>query len=126
MEKVILIAKKGNAEEFSNCHTIALISHASKVMHTILQARLQQYVIRELLDVQSWIYKKQRNQRSNCQHALDHRKSKRIPKKEKKSTSALLTTPNPLTVWITTNCGKFFKRWESDHPTCFLRNLYAG
>ena len=43
----------------------------------------------------------------------------------KTSTSALLTMPKPLTVWITTNCGKFFKRWEY-HLTCFLRNLYAG
>jgi len=43
----------------------------------------------------------------------------------KTSTSALLTRPNPLTVWITTNCRKFFKRWE-DHLTCLLRNLYAG
>ena len=45
----------------------------------------------------------------------------------KTSTSALLTTPKPLIVWITTNCGKFFKRWElPDHLTCFLRNLYIG
>ena len=43
------------------------------------------------------------------------------------STSALLTIPKPLIVWITTNCGKFFKRWEiPDHLTCLLRNLYAG
>ena len=41
-----------------------------------------------------------------------------------RKTSALLTTPKPLTVWITTNCGKFFKRWE--YQTCLLRNLYAG
>ena len=45
----------------------------------------------------------------------------------KTSTSALLTMPKPLTVWIATNCGKFLKRWEiSDHLTCLLRNLYAG
>ena len=43
--------------------------------------------------------------------SLDRQKSKRVRKK-KKSTSDLLTTPKPLTVWITTNCGKFFKRWE--------------
>ena len=43
----------------------------------------------------------------------------------RKISTALLTTPKPLTVWITTNCGKFFKRWEY-HLTCFLRNLYAG
>ena len=47
---------------------------------------------------------------SNCQRLLDHRKSNRIP--EKKSTSASLTILKPLTVWITTNCGKFLKRWE--------------
>ena len=45
------IPKKGNAKEYSNYHTIALISHASKIMLKILQARLQQYVNRELPDV---------------------------------------------------------------------------
>ena len=55
----------------------------------------------------SWMQKTQRNQRSNCQHLLDHRKSK-----SSRKTSTLLTTPKPLTVWITTNCGKFLKRWE--------------
>ena len=49
----ILIPKKGNAKECSNYHTIALISHASKVMLKILQARLQQYMNRELPDVQA-------------------------------------------------------------------------
>ena len=49
----IPIPKKGNAKECSNYHTIALISHASKVMFKILQARLQQYVNRELPDVQA-------------------------------------------------------------------------
>ena len=58
----------------------------------------------------SWTEKRQRNQKSNWQHLLDHRKSKTVP--EKTSTSASLTTLKPLTVWITTNCGKFFKRWE--------------
>ena len=43
----------------------------------------------------------------------------------KTSISALLTMPKPLTVWITLNCGKFFKRWEYQ-TTCLLRNLYAG
>ena len=49
----ILIPKKGNAKESSNYRTIACISHASKVMLKILQARLQQYMNRELLDVQA-------------------------------------------------------------------------
>ena len=57
----------------------------------------------------NWVWKGQRNQRSNYQHPLDHQKSK---SSRKTSTSALLTMPKPLTVWITTNCGKFFKRWE--------------
>ena len=50
---VYLIAKKGNAKECSNYHTIALISHASKVMLKILQVRLQQYMNREIPDVQA-------------------------------------------------------------------------
>ena len=49
-----------------------------------------------------------------CQHPLDHGKSKRVP--EKTSTSALLTMPKPLTVWITRHCGKFWKRWEYQAP----------
>ena len=44
----------------------------------------------------------------------------------KPSTSALLTMPKPLTVWITINCGKFFKMGIPDHLTCLLRNLYAS
>ena len=52
LEKVSEIPKKGNAKGCSNYHTIALISQASKVMLKILQARLQQYVNQELLDVQ--------------------------------------------------------------------------
>ena len=127
----ISIPKKENAKECSNHHTIALISHASKVMLKILQARLQQYMNYELPDVQArfrkgrggkipwrrkwqptpvflpgkshgrwslvgycpWGRKEsdtterlhftslQRNQRSNCQHLLDHRKSERVPEK---------------------------------------------
>ena len=64
---------------------------------------------------------KAEEQRSNCQHLLDYWKSKRVLEKH---LSALLTMPKPLTVWITTNCGKFLKRWECQ--TFLLRNLYAG
>ena len=98
----ISIPKKGNAKEYSNYHTIALISHTNKVMLKILQARLQQYVNRELPDVQAG-FRKGRGTRLPT--SLDHRKSKRVP--EKTSISALLTTRKPLTVWITINCGKF-------------------
>ena len=57
----------------------------------------------------SWILKRQRNHRSNCQHLLCHRKSNRVPEK---ASTVLLTTPKPLTVWIATNYGKFLNRWE--------------
>ena len=77
----IPIPKKGNAKECSNYPTIALISHASKVMLKIHQARLQQHVNPWTSRCSSWFYKRQRNQRSNCQHSLDHRKSKRVPEK---------------------------------------------
>ena len=76
----IQVPKKGNAKECSNYCTIALISHASKVMLKILQVRLQQYVNQELR-CSSWIKKRQRNQRSKCQHLLDHGKTKRVPEK---------------------------------------------
>ena len=80
----ISIPKKGNAKERSNYLTIALIPRTSKVMLKILQARLQQYVsfnTQWTSRCSSWYQKRQRNQRSNCQHLLDHRKSKRVPEK---------------------------------------------
>ena len=61
-------------------HTIALISHASKVMLKILQASLRQYVNCKLPDVQVGFVKSKWRQRSNCQQPLDHRKSKRVQK----------------------------------------------
>ena len=67
----IPISKRGNAKECSNYSTIALISHASKVMLKILQARLQQYVNCELPEFKL-VLERQRNQRSTCQHPLDH------------------------------------------------------
>ena len=99
---------KDNAKECLDYYTVALISHASKVILKLLQARLQQYVNYELPDVQAGFRKGRGNQRSNCQHLLDHWKSKKIPEK----TFTSLTMLKPLTVWIRTNCGKFFKRWE--------------
>ena len=76
----ILIPKKGSAKECSNYCTIVLISHAGKVMLKILQARLKQYVNCELPDVQADLAKAE-EQESNCQHLLDHWKSKRVPGK---------------------------------------------
>ena len=79
----ITISKKGNAKGCSNYHIITLISHASKVMLKILQTRFQQYMNHKLSNVKAFTSrcKKQKNQRSNFQHLLDHRKSKRIPEK---------------------------------------------
>ena len=105
----IPISKKGNAKECSNYRTIALISHTSKVMLKILQARLQQYVNRELPDVQAG-FRKGRGTRDQLPASAGSPKKQESPRKT--SVSALLTMPKPLTVWITINCGKFFKRWE--------------
>ena len=105
----IPVPKKGNAKECSNYRTTAFISHASKGMLKILHARLQQYVNRGLPDVQAG-FRKGRGARD--QIANIHWIIEKAREFQKKSTSALLTTPKPLTVWITTNCGKFFKRWE--------------
>ena len=100
----IPIPKKGNAKECSNYRTIALISHASKVMLKILQARFQQHMNRELPDVQAGFKKGRgtRDQIANIRWIIKKSDSSR-----KTSSSALLTTPKPLAVWITINCGKF-------------------
>ena len=100
----IPIPKKGNAKECSNYRTIALISHTSKVMLKILQARLQQYVNRELPDVQAGFRKGRgtRDQIANIRWIWKKQESSR-----KTSISALLTMPKPLTVWTTISHGKF-------------------
>ena len=97
--------KEGNAKECSNYRTIALISHASKVMLKILQARLQQYVNHELPDVQAGFRKGRgtRDQIANIRWNIE----KKQESSRKTSISALLTMPKPLTVWTTINCGKF-------------------
>ena len=104
----IPVPKKGNVKECSNCLTIAFILHASKVMHKFLQAKLQQYKNQELPDVQAgfrkgretrdqitsicWIIEKAREFQKNIYFCLiDYAKD---------------------FVWITTNYGKFLKRWE--------------
>ena len=99
-----------NAKECSNDCTIALISHTSKVMLKILQARLQQYMNHKLPDVQAKFRKGRgtRDQIANICWIME--KAREFQKKT--STSALLTMPKPLTGQITTNCGKFCKRWE--------------
>ena len=78
-------------------------------MLKILQARLQQYVNCELPDVQAGFRKGRgtRDQIISIHWIIENQESSR-----KTSTSALLTVPKPLTMWITTNCEKLFKRWE--------------
>ena len=105
----IPIPKKGNAKECSNYRTIALISHANKVMLKILQARLQQYVNRELLMFRLVLEKTEEPEIKLPTSAGSWKKQE---SSRKTSISALLTMPKPLTVWITINCGKFWKRWE--------------
>ena len=100
----IPVPKKGNAKECSNYHTIALISHASKIMVKILQARLQQYVNYQLPAVQAG-FRKVRGTRVKLPTSAGSLKKQESSRKI--SISALLTMPKPLTVWITINCGKF-------------------
>ena len=106
LEKVSfhLIPRKGNAKECTKYCTIALLSHASKVMLKILQARLQQYMNRELPDVQAGFRKGRgtRDEITNIRWII-----KKAREFQKTSISALLAMPKPLTMWITINCGKF-------------------
>ena len=118
----IPVHKKGSPKECSYYHTIALISHASKVMLKILQVRLQQYVNRELPDVQAGFRKgrETRDQIANIHWIIEKQESSR-----KISISALLTTPKPLTV----DHNKLWKILKEmgipDHLTHLLKNLYG-
>ena len=104
----IPIPKKGNAKECSNYRTIALISHTSKVMLKILQARLQQYMNCELPDIQAGFRKGKgtRDQIVNI-HWITEK-----TRKFQKNIYFCFTDYAKAFVLITTNCGKFFKRWE--------------
>ena len=97
-------------KEHSNYCTIALISYTSKVMLKIVQARLQQYMNHELPDGQAG-FRKGRGTGDQITNT-ETGSSKKQESSRKTSISALLTMPKPLTVWITTKCGKFFKRWK--------------
>ena len=100
----IPIPKKINAKECSSYHTITLISHASKVMLKILQVRLQQYVNHEL---QTFKLDLEKAEEPEIKLPTSAGSWKKQESSRKTSTSALFTRPKPLTVWITTNCGKF-------------------
>ena len=103
----IPIPKKGNAKECSNYRTIALISHNSKVMIKILQARLQQYVNFHMFKL---VLEKAEEPEIKLPTSVGS--SKKQESSRKTSVSALLTMLKPLTLWISINCGNFWKRWE--------------
>ena len=99
-------SQERSTKECSNHQTIALISRASKLMLKILHARLQHYIMKELLEVQDGV-RGTRYQIVNFHWIIE--KAREF---QKKSTSVSSTTPKPLTVWITTNCRKLLKRQE--------------
>jgi len=126
LEKVsfIPIPKKGNAKECSNYRTIALISHASKVMFNILQARLQQYVNHELLDVRGGFRKGRgiKDQIANIRWIMD--KAREF---QKNIYFCFIDYA------IAFDCVDHSKLWKIlkemgilEHLICLLRNLYAG
>ena len=101
------IPKKGNAKVCWNYHTIALISHASKVVLKIVQAKLQQYVNCELPDVQAGFRKGRGTRDQIASICWIIEKAREFQKN-----IYFWTMRKPLTVWITINCGKFWERWE--------------
>ena len=116
--------KKGNANERSNCHTIALISHTSKVMLKILQGKLQQYVNHELPDVQAGFKKgrRTRDQINNICWIIE--KAREF---QKNIYFCFIDYTKPF------HCVDHKKLWKIlkemgmlDHLTWLLRNLYAG
>ena len=120
----IPIPKKGNAKECSNYRTIALISHASKVMLKILQARLQTG-FRWTVNFQMFklVLEKAEDQRSNCQHLLDHRKAREF----QKNIYFCFIDYGKAFDWVDHNkLWKILKEMGiPDHLTCLLRNLYV-
>ena len=104
----IPVPKKGNAKEYSNYHTTALISHTSKVMLKILQARLQKYMNCELLDVQAGFRKDRgaRDQIANIRWITEK------PREFQKNIYFCFIDCAKAFAWMTTNYGKFFKTCE--------------
>ena len=94
-----------NAKECSNYRTIALISHISKVMLKILQARLQKY-----MNFQMFKLGLEKGKEPEIKLPVSTGSLKKQESSRKTSISALLTMPKTLTMWTSTNCGKFLKR----------------
>ena len=118
------IPKKGNAKECSNYHTIALISHANKVMLKILQARLQQYVNSKLPDVQAG-FRKGRGTRDQIANILWIMEKAR--EFQKNIYICFIDYANAFDCVDHNKLWKFLKEIGiPDHLTCLLRNLYVG
>ena len=115
--------RKAVPKNAQNFHTIALISHASKVMLKILQARLQQYVNCKFPDVRAG-FRKGRGTRDQLPTSVGSLKKQESFRKT--SISALPTMPKPLTVWLTKNWKILKEMGLPDHLTYLLRNLYVG
>ena len=118
MSVFMLILKKGNAKERSNYHTIALISHASKEMLKILQARLQQYMNRALPDAQAGFRKAEE---PDIKLSTSVGLLRKLESSRKISASAFLTMPKPLSMWITTNWKILKEIGIPNQLTCLLR-----
>ena len=101
--------KKGNAKECSNYRIIALISHASKIMLQILQPGFSNMWN---LNLQIFKLVLEKAEELEIKLPTSTGSMKKQENSRKTSISALLTMPKPLTMWITINCGKFWKRWE--------------
>ena len=101
--------RKANAKECSNYCKNVLISHASKVMLKFCRP-----VFHRMWTVNFQMFKLDLEKAEEPESKLPTSvgSSKKQKSSRKTSTCALLTTPKPLTVWITMNCGKFWKRWE--------------
>ena len=110
---LIPIPKKGNARECSNYQTIALLSHASKVMLKILQASFS-----SMWSMNFHMFKLvlEKTEEPDIKLPTSAGSWKKQESSRNTSIAALLTMPKPLTVWITINCGKFWKRWEYQTP----------
>ena len=122
-ERSVFIPKKGNAKECSNYHTIALISHISKIMLKIFQARLQQYVNWELPDV--WAgFRKGRGTRD--QSANIHRIIEKAREFRRNVYFCFIDYTKAFDCVITANWKILKEMGIPDHLTCLLKNLYAG
>ena len=125
----ISIPKKGNAKECSNYCTIALISHTSNAQNSPSTSGNFMYCFNSTWTENFQMFKLnlEKAEEQDIKLKTSSGSSKKQEHSRKTSTSALLTMPKPLHVWITTNCGKFFKRWEYQttwHAS--LRDLYTG